>query len=117
MEGEYGDISYNAGCTDGGLILAGRDPRWVGAHARTLHNVANLSTYGIAYLGSGSPTPAAVQALRAYIYVVILSLGHGHPIILPGHQDWRPFGGIATACPGQLEPIVKIIRHDIGAGV
>lgn len=115
MEAEYGDLSYNAGVTDGGLILAGRDAKYVGAHAKAHANLANLSTYGVAYIGDRAPTPAGIQALRAYIYVTILSLRLGHTILLPGHQDWVPFGGIPTACPGTLEPVVRAIRLDIGA--
>lgn len=111
----YGDISYNAGVTDQGEILEGRSPLYVGAHALAHGNIANLSTYGVAYVGNGEPTGAAIDALKAYIFVVILSLRLGHPIILPGHQDWLPFGGIPTACPGTMERIVRDIRRQIGA--
>lgn len=113
----YGDIAYNAGFTDAGEILAGRDNGWVGAHATSEANVANRTTYGIAYVGNGRPTVQAVQALRAYLYVVILTLKLPHPIQLLGHQEWEPFGGIATACPGSIEPIVRAIRNELHAQI
>jgi hypothetical protein len=117
MQNGYGDIAYNAGITDAGQILAGRDPKWEGAHALSHGNLANTITYGVGYVGNGPPTKEAVAALRAYIFAVILTLKLPHPILLPGHQDWRAFGGIGTACPGSMERVTETIRKQIGAGI
>lgn len=96
----YGDIEYNAGFDDFGQILVGRDNRWNGAHATSNGNLANRLTLGLAYLGDNSPTPQALAAMHAYIYVA--SYGIGHAAWVLGHQDWIKAGGIATACPGSV---------------
>jgi hypothetical protein len=96
----YGDIEYNVGFDDFGQILVGRGNEWVGAHATSRNNVANRQTFGAVYLGSGDPSPAAMQAFHAYCYVAGFTLGHA-PLTL-GHLDWVKWGGIPTACPGRL---------------
>lgn len=94
----YGDIPYNDGITLDGRILQGRDHRYVGAHALSAYNVANRVTLGVALIGTGANiTPQAVTALRQYIYLATLELGH-RPLLFD-HYDWRALGGIATACP------------------
>lgn len=115
MHRGYGDIAYNAGVADDGSLLEGRANGWVGAHALSGHELANRTTFGVAYIGNGNPTPAAITALKAYLFVVALELKLSAPILLLGHQDWLPFGGIPTACPGTLEPIVRQIRAAIHA--
>jgi hypothetical protein len=97
---QFGDIEYNVGFDDFGQILIGRDTQWVGAHATSSNNVANRMTFGIAFLGMDPTTPAAMEALRAYAWCASASFGHA--AIMLGHQDWARWGGIPTACPGQV---------------
>lgn len=111
----YGDIEYNAGFDDAGEILDGRSNVFEGAHATSRNNIANTVTLGLAYLGAGEPTPQALAAMRAYVFVTIFELHLPQPIILVGHQDWAPFGGIPTACPGSLELPVRILAHQLQA--
>lgn len=102
----YVDTPYNAGVcklADGvGGILAGRPNNVIGAHARPIPmhghpeppswaDVANLYTLGVALIGT-TPTPEALAALKAYLYVA--NVGEHAPQIFP-HSFWDP-----TACPG-----------------
>ena len=96
----YGDIEYNVGFDRFGQILIGRDTQWNGAHATSRNNLANRMTFGIAYLGLDPSTPQAMEALKAYAFVASYSFGHA--AIMLGHMDWVKWGGIATACPGQV---------------
>lgn len=94
----YGDIPYHDGITQDGRILAGRDHRYVGAHALSTHNIANRGTIGVALIGTGDNiSPAAQSALRAWVYLMTLELGR-RPLLFD-HLDWRALGGISTACP------------------
>lgn len=94
----YGDLPYNDGITLDGRILQGRDHKYVGAHAMSTTNVANRVTLGVALIGTGANiTPAAEAALRGYLYLASLELGHV-PLVFD-HYDWHALGGIATACP------------------
>lgn len=111
----YGDHPYNAGIVldgpFGGSILPGRDPKWIGAHAASTHNVANRITLGVAILGDGSRlTPAAITAMSALVYV--LAFGTYKRGLVPfDHRDWKALGGIATACPGSaVERQVDVMR-------
>lgn len=112
----YGDHPYNAGIVlDGehaGAILPGRDPKWVGAHATSTHNVANRTTIGVAILGDGSHlTPAALTAMSAVVYVLAFGT-YKRGLLAFDHRDWRALGGIATACPGSaVEAQVAVMRH------
>jgi hypothetical protein len=95
---KYGDLPYNDGITLDGRILQGREHKYVGAHATSSQNIANRLTLGVALIGTGaSITPAAEAALRAYLYLAALELGHR--ALLWDHCDWRALGGISTACP------------------
>jgi len=95
---KYGDIPYNDGITLDGRIVEGRAHHWVGAHATSATNVANRVTLGVALIGTGNGiTPDAKAALRAYVYLATLELGH-RPLLFD-HYDWAAMGGISTACP------------------
>lgn len=97
---QYGDIEYNIGFDDFGQLLVGRPNNVVGAHATATGNVANRMTLGAAYLGIGDPSSLALEALAVYYFVA----GHviGHAPLSFAHRDWVRYGGIATACPGDL---------------
>lgn len=100
----YGDHPYNAGIVvDGdhrGAVLVGRDPKWVGAHAASSHNVANRTTIGIAIIGDGTTlSPSARTAMKAVVYVLAFGT-YKRGLLAFDHLDWRGLGGIATACPG-----------------
>lgn len=95
----YGDHPYNAGVSLGGDVFAGRDHRWVGAHAASTHNVANRTTLGVALVGDGHTLDAkAEQAIRACVY--LFQVAYRRKPLIFDHLDWRALGGIATACPG-----------------
>lgn len=95
---QYGDIPYNDGITLDGRILTGRPHGYVGAHALSTNNIANRWTLGVAIIGTGATiTPAAEQALRTWLYLATLEIGH-RPLLFD-HLDWRAYGGISTACP------------------
>lgn len=106
----YGDIEYNDGFDAVGRLYVGRAHHWKGAHALSARNLANETTLGLAYIGNGDHlTAPAIAALRAYLYLATLEIGH-RPLLFD-HADWRPLGGIATHCPGaQLETVVQSIR-------
>lgn len=100
----YVDTPYNAGvcklAPGVGAVLAGRPNDVIGAHTRPIANhptpptwpdVANLYTLGVALVGT-HPTPEALAALRAYLFVA--NAGEHAPLIFP-HSFWDP-----TACPG-----------------
>lgn len=111
----YGDHPYNAGIvTSGplaGVILPGRDPRWVGAHATSTHNVANRVTLGVALIGDGTVTPAARAAVAALIYVTAFGT-YRRGLLQFDHREWLGVGGIATSCPGDsLAAFVVELRH------
>jgi len=98
----YVDIPYNAGAArlrpGVGAILDGRPNSVIGAHARPFPkpgfpnwiDVPNLYTLGIAIIGT-HPTPEALAALKAYLYVS--NVGLHAPWIFP-HSSWDP-----TFCP------------------
>jgi hypothetical protein len=115
----YGDTPYNAAFDDTGRILAGRGNFFVGAHALVnnpnpaIDNAANRFTLGLAYLGAGEPTRLALEAMDAYLYLAHYEVGHG--ILVLGHQEWAPFGGISTACPGSIEQPVRDVRAKLAA--
>lgn len=114
----YGDIEYNAGITYDGRILAGRDNKFVGAHATSFNNVANRTLLGVCMLGNEPPTEAATQALGAYLFVVIAMLHRPDPIVLCSHREIVTHGGISTQCPGDAyENVVRYIRaaHNLRA--
>lgn len=112
----YGDLPYNDGITLDGRILQGRDHKWVGAHALSNTNVANRTTLGVAIIGTGANiTPAAETALRQYLYLAGLELGHA-PLVFD-HYDWHALGGISTACPDPPTAfVVGKIRAEQRAG-
>lgn len=112
----YGDLPYHDGITLDGRILQGRGHRYVGAHATSTHNVANIATDGVAVIGDGRTlTDAAKQAIRAYVY--LWTLEHGHRPQYFDHLDWRALGGIATACPDPpIVRFVEILRQEARAG-
>jgi hypothetical protein len=108
---QYGDIEYNAGITYDGRILAGRDNKYVGAHAYSANNVANRTLLGVCILGNEPPTQAAEQALSAYLFVVTAMLHRPDPIVLCTHREIVAHGGITTDCPGGAwEDVVRFIR-------
>lgn len=111
----YGDTPYAAGIDDWGGILVGRDQgHYVGAHATSTGNHANVQTFGVAYIGGDAPTPAAIEALRAYLWLVAFTLHRPTPIVLMTHREWNQFGGISTACPGnRLQAVTEQIRRQI----
>lgn len=112
----YGDIPYNAGITSDGRILAGRDGKYVGAHALSTGNVANIHTFGYALIGTGGViTRQAQTALRTAVYLTTLQLGR-RPLLFD-HFDWRALGGIATACPDPpTAAFVDQLRREARAG-
>lgn len=109
----YGDLPYNDGITLDGRILQGRAHQYVGAHALSSTNVANRVTLGVAIIGTGaSIAPAAITALRAYVYLATLELGHV-PVLFD-HYDWKTLGGIATACPDPpTAAVVAAFRREL----
>lgn len=112
----YGDLPYNDGITLDGRILTGRGHEWVGAHALSSNNLANRLTLGVALIGTGdSITPAAIRALRFYLFFATVELGH-QPMLFD-HYDWRALGGISTACPDPpTAQVVQTLRDDARAG-
>lgn len=112
----YGDTPYNDGITANGLILVGRAHHWKGAHARSARNIANEWTLGVAYVGDGDQlTDAARTALRLYVYLATLEIGH-RPLLFD-HNDWLALGGISTHCPGNaLEAFVGQLRDEARHG-
>lgn len=112
----YGDIPYNDGITLDGRILQGRRHVYVGAHAKSNGNVANVHTIGVAIIGTGANiTPAAETALRTWLYLLTLELGR-RPILFD-HLDWRALGGIVTACPDPPTiAFVEQLRRESRAG-
>lgn len=113
---QYGDLPYNDGITMDGRILEGRAHAYVGAHAASTNNVANRTTLGVAIIGTGDNiTPQAIAALRTYVYLATLELGH-RPLLFD-HYDWRALGGIATACPDPPTAfVVGLLRAEARAG-
>lgn len=94
----YGDTPYNDGITLDGRILAGRSHSFVGAHAKSTHNLANRVTIGVAVIGDGKIlTDPAKAALRVWLYLWTLEYGRRPQLF--DHKDWLALGGIATACP------------------
>ena len=114
----YGDIPYAAGFDDWGRIYVGRaQGHYVGAHARSNLNVANETTFGVAYIGENEPTDAALEALQAYLYVVSITIhaSAAAPLRIMSHREWEPFGGTATDCPGDhLQGAVTMLRIALG---
>lgn len=104
----YGDIPYEDGITLDGRILGGRAHKYVGAHATSHDNVANIATDGLAVIGDGTSLPVAAQhAIRVYIY--LWTLEHRRRPLLFDHLDWRALGGISTACPDP--PLVAFVAQ------
>lgn len=100
----YGDQPYNAGIVltgaFAGVILPGRDLKYVGAHAASTDNVANRTTLGVAVIGDGSILSAAGwEAIEALVYVWAFGV-YKRGLQPFDHLDWRAAGGITTACPG-----------------
>lgn len=112
----YGDIPYHDGISMDGRIIAGRNHRWVGAHAKSTNNLANEVTDGVAVIGTGAGiSDAAKAALRAYIY--LWTLEHHRRPLLFDHRDWWALGGIQTACPDPaIIAFVDQLRQEARSG-
>lgn len=110
----YVDTPYNAGAArlrpGVGAVLDGRPNSVIGAHARPFPvpgrpewvDVPNLYTLGIAMVGT-NPTPEALAAIKAYLYVS--NLGLHAPFIFP-HSFWDP-----TACPSDAVRTFLVDLH------
>lgn len=104
----YGDIPYHDGISMDGRIVAGRNHRYVGAHAKSARNLANELTDGVAFIGTGQGvSDAAKAAFRAYLY--LWTVEHHRRPILFDHRDWWALGGIQTACPD--DPIAAFVAQ------
>lgn len=112
----YGDIPYHDGISLAGDILQGRAHVYVGAHAKSTGNLANVATDGVAVIGDGKwLTEPAKNAIRAYVY--LWTLERGRRPLLFDHNDWRALGGIATACPGKaVEGFIAQLRREARSG-
>jgi N-acetylmuramoyl-L-alanine amidase len=113
----YGDIEYNAGFTVDGEILVGRDNRYNGAHALSTDSVANHQLLGITLVGE-TMTPAALDALGAYVFVAFLLIKPtaASPFVLTTHGELSAHGGIVTECPGgELTKWVQSTRTALNA--
>lgn len=110
MDGRgYGDIAYNGAFDIDGNVFALRDPHWVGAHARSDQNVANLTTLGFVFLeDSRGLTAAGAGAMQLISY--LFELRYQHAPAYWGHREWAAHGGTPTECPGdQLEAFQAFI--------
>lgn len=117
----YGDIEYNAMVRayvdphDGkprGVIVEGRDLKYVGAHAASDGNLANRTTNGVALMGDSRDVFAhaelvpTVHALIEGVWYLAALYRNAHRIPAKlqhfGHRDWfnQGHGGTATLCPG-----------------
>jgi len=107
----YGDISYNAGITLDGTVLAGRDGRWRGAHALSHDDLANRCTLGIAVVGNGhTVSQAAEDALRACGGLFRLAY-HRAPQWW-AHSDWDAPDGSYTTCPDGWLAVARRARAE-----
>ena len=96
----YGDVSYAGFFDSDGNTYAGRDPQWIGAHALSTNNVANIFTAGICWLEDKRGwTDGAVAGFKWWIDLFRLA-HHGRTPQLYAHSWWHAAGGIITACPG-----------------
>jgi hypothetical protein len=96
----YGDIAYHAAFDADGNTYGLRDGQYVGAHASSAGNVANVLTDGVCFLEDDRGiTPAALAAFEWWhnLYLWILH----RPAQAFAHRWWAEgHGGTATACPG-----------------
>lgn len=87
----WSDIAYNFLVTQDGQIWEGRGWLTIGAHA-TGHNTSGI---GVAYVGTNSPSDAALHSIRAlYDYACAQA---GHALLKRGHGQLSQNN---TDCPG-----------------
>lgn len=96
----YGDIAYEGGFDADGNVYALRDAIYVGAHAGSAGNIANILTDGIVWLeDSRGITSAGLQAWRWWLD--LYRWVQHRPAVSFAHRWWAEgHGGKPTACPG-----------------
>jgi len=97
----YGDIAYHAAYDGDGNIYFLREHRWVGAHAASPENVANIYTDGLVFLedkrGMTTDGVWAWAHCRAFYRMTMGRDAHTY-----AHEYWGRMGPPAkpTECPG-----------------
>lgn len=106
----YGDIAYNGAFDADANTYALRDPRYVGAHALSNRNIANVYTDGIVFLEDKRGwTAGAEQAFQWWVN--LFHYAHRRVPQLFTHNWWHDVGGIVTACPGPYITKEVASRH------
>jgi hypothetical protein len=108
----YGDIAYEGAFDADANTYGLRDARYVGAHASSNGNRANLFTDGIVFLEDARGWTLGAQ-LAWHWWIDLYHLAHGHLPALFSHRGWERWGGTVTACPGTA--FDNVIR--LGGGI
>jgi hypothetical protein len=105
----YGDIAYHGAFDADGNTYGLRDAAYVGAHAKSAGNVANVLTDGVCFLEDRrGVTPAALAAWEWWVN--LYRWVHHRPPQSFAHRWWAAgHGGTSTVCPGDdWDRVVRI---------
>jgi hypothetical protein len=108
------DIGYHYFINGAGQLQAGRDEKWVGAHAKTYPDSMNYRSLGVALTGNfenEQPSQAQIDTLTSILDKLRIKYSIPRVNVL-GHKEIPH----STACPGKnLLPFLKHYREQTDA--